>query len=138
MQCTESLFSGLPAIAFRIPFNYRLPFNIFHLMSLPCRSVFLMSSVDKHRAWSDRFSEPVSRVHQHQSRWRSPLYRLSLSFVSKAERLFGLVQAIVSGDVLLRSYVFVVQGDRISARWFLWGAIIAGLSPRASKSKTRP
>jgi hypothetical protein len=125
MQCAESLFSELPAIALRIPFNYRLPVNIFHLMSLPYRSVFLMSSVDKHRAWSDRvsFSEPVGRVHQHQSRRRSSPFRLDLAFVSKAGRPFGLVPAAVSGDVPLRSYVFAVQGDPVSVGWFLWGAI---------------
>jgi hypothetical protein len=64
--------------------------------------------------------------------------RLSLASVSKAERPFGLEQAAVSGVILLRSYVLVVQGDRVSARCFLWGAIVIGLSHRASKSKTRP
>jgi hypothetical protein len=40
------------------------------------------------------------------------------------------VQAAVSGVVLLRSYVLLGQGDQVSARWFLWGAIV-GLSHRA-------
>ncbi len=34
------------------------------------------------------------------------------AIASKIERPFGLVQAAVSGDVLLRSYFFAVQGDR--------------------------
>jgi hypothetical protein len=63
--------------------------------------------------------------------------RLGLMPVSKARRPFRLAQTAVSGVVLLRSYVLVVEGDRISVRWFLWGAI-AGLNHRASKSKTRP
>jgi hypothetical protein len=45
--------------------------------------------------------------------------RLGLAFVSKAERLFRLVQAVVSGVVLLRSYVLVEEGDLVLARWFL-------------------
>jgi hypothetical protein len=40
--------------------------------------------------------------------------RLGLAFVSKAERPFRLVQAAVSGVILLRSYVCAVQGDRFS------------------------
>jgi hypothetical protein len=63
--------------------------------------------------------------------------RLGLAFVSKAVRPFGLVQAAVCGVILLGSYILVVKGDHISARWFLWGAIAVGLSHRASKSKTR-
>ncbi len=53
----------------------------------------------------------------------SPQPRLNLAFASKAERLFGLMQATVSGVILLRSSIFAVQGDRISARCFLWKAI---------------
>jgi hypothetical protein len=87
-------------------------------------------------------SEPVSRVNQYQARLRSPQPRLGRAPASKAERPFGLVQVAVSGVVLLRSYILVVEGDsyaprvRVSARWFLWGAIV-GLSHKASKSNTR-
>jgi hypothetical protein len=50
--------------------------------------------------------------------WRSPQQllkdcdRYDLAFASNAERPFGLVQAAVSGAILLRSYIFAVQGDR--------------------------
>jgi hypothetical protein len=65
--------------------------------------------------------------------------RLGLTSVSKAERPFGLEQAAVSGVVLLRSYVFAVQGDsyaprvRVSARWFLWREIGFGSDRAISK-----
>jgi hypothetical protein len=42
--------------------------------------------------------------------------RLGLSFVSKAAQPLGLAQAAVSGDVLLRSDVLLVQGDRFSMK----------------------
>jgi hypothetical protein len=41
------------------------------------------------------------------------------------------MQAAIAGVVLLRPYVLVAEGDLISARWFLWGAIAVGLSHRA-------
>jgi hypothetical protein len=43
--------------------------------------------------------------------------RLVLAFVSNTGRPFGLAQAAVSGVILLQSYVFVVQGDRVQGDW---------------------
>jgi hypothetical protein len=52
--------------------------------------------------------------------------RLDLAFVSKAERPFGLVQGAASGVISARS---CIQCRAIgSVRWFLWVAIIVGLT----------
>lgn len=87
MQLAKSLFSELYAVALRISLNYRLPSKIFNSMSLFYRSAFLMFSVNKHTAWSDRQTP------------KAP----------KAERPFGL-GCIWSH---LSASLYAVQGDRV-------------------------
>jgi hypothetical protein len=81
------------------------------------------------RRWIESQGEQIQKQMLGE-RGRSPQHllkvcdRLSLAFVSKAERPFGLVQAAVSGSILLRSHVLGVKGDPVSVRCFLWRAIV--------------